>query len=368
MITDKIKLSDYGFDILQIESTAACNMACSFCPYPLKDDKQTKMPFENIKQIINQIDINDRNFKYITFSQFNEPLLDNRIFEITEYAQKYGLKVLMITNGLLLNKEKNVEGILKLKPDIKISLQVLDSNKHKDARGLNLDLENYVKTIVNFCKQMKNYPNKITIDIGCNFNDKKINFFLKKILGLQIGEPSMPKDMEATIDNLSKYINYFYEISDKEYKEPLSSLMKKDNIKEIFNKNYLFQDGFNIFKNIVIKIKPFHYGRKIKDFKPTNDNFSCDSKILGVQADGNVVPCCLAYDDSISLGKTYETSLKSILKNNLFIKNLRNKNGEKHITCKKCFGEPTARGATIRKMFNALPEKFKESSLVNFFR
>ena len=43
---DKIKISDYGFNILQIESTAACNMACSFCPYPLKEDKISKIELE----------------------------------------------------------------------------------------------------------------------------------------------------------------------------------------------------------------------------------------------------------------------------------------------------------------------------------
>ena len=37
--TEKIKLSEYQYRILQIETTAACNMACSFCPYPLKEDK-----------------------------------------------------------------------------------------------------------------------------------------------------------------------------------------------------------------------------------------------------------------------------------------------------------------------------------------
>ena len=44
-----------------------------------------------------------------------------------------------------INKEKNIEGILRLKPDVKISLQVLDNKTHKDARGLNLDLEKYVQ-------------------------------------------------------------------------------------------------------------------------------------------------------------------------------------------------------------------------------
>ena len=126
---EKINLSEFGFNILQIESTAACNMACSFCPYPLKNDKTTKMNLDDIKIIINQIDPNDRNFRYVTFSQFNEPLLDNRIFELIEYVQSKGLKVLMITNGLLLNKKKNVDELIRLKPDLKISLQVIEDNK-----------------------------------------------------------------------------------------------------------------------------------------------------------------------------------------------------------------------------------------------
>ena len=143
---EKINLSEFGFNILQIESTAACNMACSFCPYPLKEDKITKMNIEDIKKIIDQINPDDKNFRYITFSQFNEPLLDNRIFELIEYVQSKGLKVLMITNGLLLNKKKNVEELIRLKPELKISLQVIESDK-LDERGLNLEMESYAKTL-----------------------------------------------------------------------------------------------------------------------------------------------------------------------------------------------------------------------------
>ena len=41
--------------------------------------------------------------------------------------------------------------------------------------------------------------------------------------------------------------------------------------------------------------------------------FSCDSKILAVLADGNVVPCCLTYDDTISMGKFKNNNLKDLL-------------------------------------------------------
>ena len=86
-MSKKIKISDYGFDILQIESTAACNMACSFCPYPLKDDKTSKLNLEDIYNLLDSIDLNDKEFKYVTFSQFNEPLLDKRIFDILKYCK-----------------------------------------------------------------------------------------------------------------------------------------------------------------------------------------------------------------------------------------------------------------------------------------
>ena len=58
---NKIKLSDYGFNILQIETSANCNMACSFCPYPLKDDFSSKLDLNEIKNIIHQINNNDKN-------------------------------------------------------------------------------------------------------------------------------------------------------------------------------------------------------------------------------------------------------------------------------------------------------------------
>ena len=150
-----IELSKYGFNILQIETAANCNMACSFCPYPLKNDKSSTLNMDVITNLIDQINPNDPGFEHITFSQFNEPLLDNRIFEIIKYAKSKNFKVLLITNGLLLNKEKNIKGIIENDIKLKISLQVLDSTRHKDARGLNLEIENYLKTIINFLSFLK---------------------------------------------------------------------------------------------------------------------------------------------------------------------------------------------------------------------
>ena len=348
-----INLSKFGYNILQIETTAACNMACSFCPYPLKEDKSTKLNLDKIKDILSQVNPEDEKFKYLTFSQFNEPLLDNRIFQITEFAQKLNFKVYFVTNGLLLNKEKNINELLRLKPEVKISLQVLDNSKHMRARGLNLELDRYLNSIINFCKLAKNSNINIDIDIGCNFNENNFSNSFKKFLGFSNGDPSVPDTLKETWEFLIPIIKKFYEIDGKlGQNEFISFLENKKNFKKI-KKNYIYQEGFELFKNIRIKIKPFFYGNRIKDFYPVNNNFACKSEILAIQADGNVVPCCLAYDSSISIGSIHSQNLNDILTNNIFLKNLRKKGNDKHMTCKKCFGEQTKRGAFFRNIINS---------------
>ena len=102
------------------------------------------------------------------------------------------------------------------------------------------------------------------------------------------------------------------------------------------------------FKNVTLKIKPFFYGRRISDYEPRDNKFSCSSEILAVLADGNVVPCRLAYDDSISLGKIKDGNLNEILRENKFLKNLRNINGEKHLTVKSVLANQQKEACSLK--------------------
>ena len=353
----KIKISDHGFYELQIESYAACNMACGFCPYPLKEDKTSKLPDDNIKNILDQIDPSDEKLKYVTFSQFNEPLLDSRIFKHIEYAQKSGFKVLVVTNGLLLNKEKNINELLRLKPMMKISLQVIEDSSHKDARGINLELSKYATTIFNFLELAKDKDINITVDLGCNFSDSKIGLAFKKLFGLQTGDPSVSSDKEKLFTQFKYFISQILErkkqFTESKSVEKIMEMIKNNLEKNEINPgNYNDKKGIFIYDKINLKFKPFIYGKRIRDFYPVSDSFSCKSSILGILADGNVVPCCLAYDDSISMGNIKNKSVNSILDGNKFLENLRKKGGKKHITCKKCFGEPTRRGSIVRSIKN----------------
>jgi len=352
-----IALSKYGFRILQIETYGLCNMSCGFCPYPLKNEekKKQKIDLEKIYQILDQIDSNDPGFKYVTFSQFNEPLLDNRIFEIIKYSQQKKLNTFLITNGLLLNKKKKIKNIQELKPELKISLQVIDSSKHKFSRGINMEIDDYLKTIIEFIKIIKNTKIKLTIDIGSNFNDNKVKVFLKNIFGLSVGDKSVPETLNETFQQFIELLNtHKIDLLDN------NDQSIKDLKKKYFESySYLSQDGWKLFENVKIKIKKFHFGRAISENFPRDDNFICSSEILGIQSDGNIVPCCLAYDDTISLGNIYKKSIFEVLKDNSFLKNLRDLNGNKSITCKKCFGEPTQRGVFFRNFYSKIPEKIR---------
>ncbi len=367
MSLEKIKLSEYGFNQLQIETKAACNMACGFCPYPLRPDKDSILDIDQVKSVIEQIRPDDEKFKYVTFSQFNEPLLDNRIFQIIEYAQKNNLKVNFITNGLLLNKEKNISELIRLKPDIKISLQIIEMDKHFKGRGLNMDLIKYSKIIFDFCNRIKDENINVSIDIGCNLNDNKFKYVLKKLFGLQTGDPSIVQDKNKLFFLLENFINEMSKINKDNFfnKEKLKlNDLSKSNINYL--SDYWSQKGLKITENITIKIKPFFYGRRITEFKELpSKSFICNSEILGILANGSIVPCCLAYDDKISLGNVKKFKLKEVLEDNKFIKNLRSYNGKKHEVCKKCFGEPTKRGVFFRTIYNFFKKYSHKKNLIN---
>ena len=62
------------------------------------------------------------------------------------------------------------------------------------ARGLKLELDRYVNTIINFCIK-KNESIDVTVDIGSNYLSKS-KYYLK-FFGLATGDPSVPNDIKT---------------------------------------------------------------------------------------------------------------------------------------------------------------------------
>jgi radical SAM protein with 4Fe4S-binding SPASM domain len=348
---EKANLHKFGRTILQIETIAACNMSCCFCPYALKEDKRSILPSNVVHLILDEIDPKQDGFEYVTFSQFNEPLLDRRIFDFIRHAKDNGISTLFITNGLLLSNPSIRLKLLQAEPEqIKISIQTLDRKTFCSMRGANAVFDEYIGGIAAFLNDAKGAAPEVTLDVACNFLTTKM-WIVKTILGLTKGDPSVPSSvnvLQASIDEFLTALghlipNLFVNTAD------LSKFLR------VATPYYVSEQGYKIAENIHIKIKPFMYGRRITEFHPSQHPIICNNRMLGVLADGSVVPCCLIYNSTLSLGNVRDTSLREILEGKAsFLLGLRDKASPKPLICRKCLGQPTRRGVIAHKILAGL--------------
>jgi hypothetical protein len=112
---------------------------------------------------------------------------------------------------------------------------------------------------------------------------------------------------------------------------------------------------------VSIKLKPFYYGRRISDFKPNKSPVLFGINILAILADGSVVPCCLACDNSLSLANLHDNTLENILKDSSgWFHDLRYFSVLRSPTFQSCLGEPANRGLilkTLRTYFSELKNR-----------
>jgi len=353
----KLKLSDYGYTILMIETKLVCNMQCKFCAYPLIDKKGSELSTQEVYRIIDSIDPSDSKFEGIYFQKYNEPLLDKRIFDFIKYAKNRGLKVQIITNGLLFGSKDIRNQLLAAEPThILISLQIIDKHTFANLRGTSCSFEEYKKGVFAFLEDSlnSNSPSIITMDVACNFLSDASLFsktgIITKILGLDRGDPSAPNAVHDIQDDLIDFLKDLHTYNS-------SFSYDKDKIKrylETVDPNYLNQVGLPLSKHISVKIKQFICGRKLTEFYPVSKSPGCKTGMLSVDANGSVAPCCLAYGDMLTLGNIKQDSLKNILeKTGKFVEGIRTGDKLPEI-CLICNGEPTRRGSLVASIYWAV--------------
>ncbi len=349
MSFQQVDIVKYGFSILQVETMSLCNMQCDFCGYPLRRDKTSVLPEETVLKVIDSISVTD-DFKHICLSQFNEPLLDKRICKFIKYAKGRKMPVMIITNGLPFDSKEVIDRLIDASPDyIKISMQVLNPRLFSRVRKTGCDFNRYKRGIFEFLNAAQNGPSEITIDIACNFVSGTGR--LKRFLGLECGDPSV----YDTVNDLKQDSRDFLrELQDNLPSYKFNAACIDDYLTEV-GSNYVREPGLSIGKNISLKIKPFIFGRRIERFHPVKKARPCISRILGILANGNVVPCCMAYDDTFSLGNVQRDPLSIILERSLgLLRNIRVKGADLPPACQHCLGAPTRRGAVLKKIRHAL--------------
>lgn len=98
---------------LFLETTSACNLACSYCP---REDRQTHMPWEMFRDIVDETNrFGPRSF---SLHLFGEPTLYPQWTQAIRYIKKASLRhtVLLTTNGTTLNAR--VDDLIAANPDL----------------------------------------------------------------------------------------------------------------------------------------------------------------------------------------------------------------------------------------------------------
>ena len=243
------------FAKVYVEISNICNLSCSFCPGTTR--KPRRMSTEEFKTVL---DKTKPYTDYIYFHLLGEPLCHPDLAEFLKISDEMGFKVIITTNGTLLNKNEDV--LLSSKSHYKtvISLHSFEANDNK------ISFEKYLEDCFSYAKTAEN----------------------KKIVVLRLWNNGGKDSLNDEI--LAKLESYF----PKPWAEE--------------------RNGTRIGEKIYIQ-----YGDKF-DW-PTLESDNIDEKVfcyglrdqIGVLVDGTVVPCCLDNNGTISLGNIFEKDLEEII-------------------------------------------------------
>lgn len=140
---------------VEIEVSSACDYRCRFCPVSVNPRKDKVMSMGVFNEIINKLSLL-KNVKYITFSSYNEPLLDPLFEERVKVLSKTDYKLKLITNAHNLTPEKLqfLREYKKVVEFIKINLPSADPEEYVRLTGTNKQVfekvMNNIEDTINF--------------------------------------------------------------------------------------------------------------------------------------------------------------------------------------------------------------------------
>lgn len=238
------------------EITNACNLKCSFCHGTKRNIKY--LTSEEFRLGATRL----RDFAdYLYFHLMGEPLLHPLLEEFFEIAHQLGFRVILTTNGTLLDKRKHTLLNASSLHKVSISLHCYEAN------DIGISIDDYLKSCFDFCREA---AEKGIISVMRLWNEGGKDAMNEKIL--------------------SEMHSYF-----------------TDEWKEIYS-------GFKLCEKVFLE-----WGRKFDwpdaEGEYKGEKHSCYGlrDQIGVLCDGRVVPCCLDAEGSIDLGNIFESPLDEIL-------------------------------------------------------
>lgn len=254
------------FKRINIEISNICNLKCSFCPEV--DRNKQVMGVSQFGEILSKV---AGRTEEVVPHLLGEPLNHPHFAQILEEAQRFGVKLNLTTNGVLINEERS-----------KLLL-------HPTIRQVNYSFQAFED----------------------NFKDQSANIYLRRIEKFVLAALEKRPDL---------YINFrFWNLTSSLGELKVSDLMSQ--AAEIFQFSW---SDVNVDirrrKNFKIRGRLYlHFDSRFEwprlDRQEISDKGFCHALTghFGVHADGKVVPCCLDDKGVLNLGNLFESSLNDIL-------------------------------------------------------
>lgn len=266
------------------EITNACNLNCSFCHKTKRDIRFVST--DEFSRAAAEL----RSFAdYLYFHLMGEPLLHPEIGSFFDIAGKLGFKVILTTNGTLLQKRKdellNAEALHK----ISISLHCYE------ATAMGISLEEYLGGCFDFCREAASKGIICVLRLWNKGGKEGLN------------------------ERIISAMHTAFDEGNGEWKEIYS--------------------GFKIREKIFLE-----WGEKF-DWPDIEADYAGEDHFcyglrdqIGILSDGTVVPCCLDAEGEINLGNIFESSLNEILKSQRTVELKRSFERKKvcEELCKRC--------------------------------
>ncbi len=241
-----------------LEITSGCNLSCSFC-------HGTKRPvrFLTTAEFTKAATEIRPYAEYLYFHLMGEPLLHPDLGQFLQIAGDLGFRVILTTNGTLLDKRRDVLLSAPALHKVSISLHSFEG----EAR----QMEPYLESCFRFCEDAAAHG---------------------IIAVLRLWDLGVEHTENAHI--LQRMHAWFDDTSVTEWKEIYSGYKIRDRIFLEWGERFDWPD---------------------QDAAPVSTSHSCFGlrDQFGVLSDGTVVPCCLDADGAIPLGNLFETPLAEIL-------------------------------------------------------
>lgn len=240
-----------------LEITNVCNLSCDFCP-------GTRRPAaflspEDFRTLAEKL---RPHTEYLYLHLMGEPLLHPRLDEILARAEALGFRVMLTTNGTLLEQRQNMLLSSPTVEKVSVSLHSFEGNQREG-------LADYLKGCLSFAKAAGEAGKKCALrlwNLGDNGSGRLNGDILTAL------EEAFPPPWTEGRRGTTLAPNVFLEWGERFDWPDLSAC-----------------DG---------QAPTFCYGLRDQ---------------VGVLVDGTVVPCCLDHEGDIPLGNLFQDSLEEVL-------------------------------------------------------